>query len=245
MKVTALSLLLFALGMHLETQKPPGFKPVAVLELFTSEGCSSCPPADALLAKLISETKAKGQNVFVLAFHVDYWNRLGWHDAFSSNDFTQRQRLYANTLGSSVYTPQLVVDGSKEMVGSNRAEVQKAIDEALKTVPLASFTELRLEKASDKSWKVNYQLDGQFEDCDIQLALVLKEAKTEVKRGENGGRTLHHSNVVQRFVTAQANKTGSIEMDLVSIQDKSNLTLIVFVQNRKTLKISAASQFEF
>src|SRR4051812_17852201 len=111
-----------------------GERPV-VVELFTSQGCSSCPPADALLGEL-----TRRADVLPLAFHVDYWNRLGWKDPYSSAESTARQRTYARQLGlRTIYTPQMVVDGGIDVVGSERADVLKAIDAARasqRTVPI-------------------------------------------------------------------------------------------------------------
>src|SRR5882757_9487139 len=112
-----------------------GERPI-VVELFTSEGCSSCPPADALLAGLASRPE-----VLALSFHVDYWDRLGWKDPFSSPEATQRQHRYAELLGTStVYTPQIIVDGKWQAVGSDRSEVERALDAARRNgdeVPIA------------------------------------------------------------------------------------------------------------
>ena len=110
-----------------ESQPGPG-APFAVVELFTSEGCSSCPPADAFLADLIETARESGQRVFGLAFHVDYWNYIGWTDPFSSSDWSDRQRRYAHALEArQIYTPQLVVNGRRHGVGSDEKKVYKAL----------------------------------------------------------------------------------------------------------------------
>src|SRR5436305_253879 len=103
---------------------------IAVVELFTSEGCSSCPPADELLSDL--KTSMRGKNIFLLAFHVDYWNYLGWNDRFSDAAFSKRQSHYADVLHAEVYTPQMIVNGQKVFVGSKRSEAEDAIADALK-----------------------------------------------------------------------------------------------------------------
>ena len=162
-------------------------RPVVVVELFTSQGCSSCPPADALLATL-----ADRPEVLPLAFHVDYWNRLGWVDPFSSAWATARQSAYAAQMGSSqVYTPQAVVDGGRDVVGSDRAALDTAIAEARSdpSVPLTLT-------ASDAALQVAV---GPAAPADAVLWLVGFDDRheTPVRRGENAGRTLVDRNVVR------------------------------------------------
>jgi hypothetical protein len=163
-------------------------RPVLV-ELFTSEGCSSCPPADALLAEL-----ATRPDVLALSFHVDYWDRLGWKDPFSSHQATERQSRYATLLDlATVYTPQIVVDGKWQTVGSDRADVERALDKA---------------RLSRQDIPVTLTLDhGQARvslgrgDNGVAVAVLLigfdRRHVTAVKRGENSGRTLAHVDVVR------------------------------------------------
>lgn len=156
-----------------------------VLELFTSQGCSSCPPADALLGEL-----ARQPNVVALAFHVDYWNRLGWPDPFASRTWTDRQRMYARTLGTEVYTPALVVNGSGMVVGSNRREVARAMREA---------ADLKLDLSLRR---VGATLEARIgaglpEGTEVTLAVIDPERETVVRAGENGGRTLREFRIVR------------------------------------------------
>ncbi|MBL4674763.1 MAG: DUF1223 domain-containing protein, partial [Mucilaginibacter sp.] len=135
-------------------QKAPVDKGFAVVELFTSEGCSSCPPADAVVEKI--EKEMNGQPVYILAYHVDYWNRLGWKDVFSSADYSKRQNTYANWLNlSSVYTPQIVVNGKTEFVGSQEGTLRNAINTGLKQ---PAQTDLSLDnfKVRNGSATLNY-----------------------------------------------------------------------------------------
>ena len=177
---------LLALAALSATPAVAAERPV-VVELFTSQGCSSCPPADALLATL-----ADRPEVLPLAFHVDYWNRLGWVDPFSSAWATARQGAYAAQMGSSqVYTPQAVVDGGRDVVGSNRAALDSAIAEARSgpSVPLTLT-------ASDAALQVAV---GPAAPADAVLWLVGFDDRheTPVRRGENAGRTLVDRNVVR------------------------------------------------
>ena len=160
-----------------------------VVELFTSEGCSSCPPADALLAEL-----AGRPDLLALSFHVDYWDRLGWKDPFSSPDATRRQHGYANLMGlATAYTPQIVVDGKWQAVGSDRSEVERALGAARRNrdeIPVGLATE------HDRA-KITL---GPGDD-NVSAALLLigfdRRRVTAVARGENGGRTLSHVDVVR------------------------------------------------
>jgi hypothetical protein len=164
-----------------------GERPV-VVELFTSEGCSSCPPADALLAELASRP-----DVLALSFHVDYWDRLGWKDPFSSPAATERQQRYAELLRlATVYTPQMVVDGKWQAVGSDRAEIQRALDarHTLAEVPVAlavdrGLAQIKLGAAGDPASGA------------VLLIGFDRRHVSAVQRGENSGRTLAHVDVVR------------------------------------------------
>jgi hypothetical protein len=156
-----------------------------VLELFTSEGCSSCPPAEVIVNEL-----ALRPNVLPLSFHVDYWDDLGWRDRYSLASATERQRVYARTLGrSSVYTPQAVIDGFRDVVGSQRSAVMEAIaghrDGVATSVSVSSGTiHIHVGAGSDSA------------TAEVLLVGYLREATTPIGRGENSGRTLKESNIV-------------------------------------------------
>ncbi|MEL6615571.1 MAG: DUF1223 domain-containing protein, partial [Bacteroidota bacterium] len=166
---------------------------VALVELYTSEGCSSCPPADDALARLVAEDRP---GVIALAFHVDYWDRLGWRDPFGLPEFSARQRRLAPTLDGRVYTPQAVVNGTVGFVGSREPTLHEAVDAALAepvTVPLALSASREGNRVT-----VTPEASGAVpEGARLHVALVQREAQTAVTRGENGGRTLDHTNVVR------------------------------------------------
>src|SRR5947208_6780277 len=165
-----------------------GERPI-VVELFTSEGCSSCPPADALLAELSGRP-----DVLALSFHVDYWDRLGWKDPFSSRAATDRQNRYATLLAlPTVYTPQIVVDGKWEAVGSDRADVERALDLARRNRPEVPVT-LALDRGQAQI-KLGPRSDGLA--ASVLLIGFDRRHVTAVKRGENSGRTLAHVDVVR------------------------------------------------
>jgi hypothetical protein len=159
-----------------------------VVELYTSQGCSSCPPADALLGEL-----ARLPNVIALAFHVDYWDSIGWRDRFSIPEAVQRQRRYVDTLGlSSAFTPQVVVDGRGSFVGSDRRRIVAALSETLEKIAVEVAVDhgeltVTVPEAKDMS------------GFDVNLAAYLPEASTSVGRGENSGRTLAEFNIVRQF----------------------------------------------
>jgi hypothetical protein len=163
------------------------FAQPVVVELFTSEGCSSCPPADALIGEL-----AKRPNVVALAYHVDYWDDRGWQDRFSLPESTQRQRGYVRRLEKSgAFTPQIVVSGDTSLVGSKRAEVERALAgdrDALR---------MSLSREGDKLYI--YFLEAWRESMDVYLVSYLKEATAQIESGENAHRTLKHFNVVRSF----------------------------------------------
>lgn len=182
--------LLFALVFLAQEIAPlhAGERPT-VVELFTSEGCSSCPPADALLAEL-----AGRPDVLALSFHVDYWDRLGWKDPFSSPDATRRQHSYAELLGlATVYTPQIVVDGGWQAVGSDRSEIDRALATAQRNreeVPVALAVDHRRAQ-------ITLGQGGDGVTATLLLIGFDRRHVTAVARGENGGRTLSHVDVVR------------------------------------------------
>jgi hypothetical protein len=195
----------------------PERTPVLV-ELFTSEGCSSCPPADATLGLLDSRA-------IVLSEHVDYWDRLGWRDRFSSEAFTQRQEAYAKGFGiEGPYTPQMVVDGSVQFNGSDGRRAAEAIEKSAKEQK-ASINLARTEAG------IHIAVDGSPHDGDVYLALADNAASTEVRNGENKGRTLRHVAVVRslrKIGGVRKAKSFSKDVDIPASAD--NQRIVVFVQ---------------
>lgn len=216
-------------------------KGFAVVELFTSEGCSSCPPADELVARIQKEDKDKP--VYILAFHVDYWNRLGWKDVFSSADYSKRQNEYANWLNlQSVYTPQIVVNGKKEFVGSEEGTLRNAITAGLRNNPAATLT-LNTQKGQDRI-SVQYRVNGAEKNTNLLLALVQKAAQTKVQRGENGGRTLSHVQIVRKIqsVALSAGGNGNAAIALPEGINAQDWEVIGLVQNQTSGEILAAAK---
>ena len=214
----------------------------AVIELFSSEGCSSCPPAERLLGELADDAKRSGRNILTLEFHVDYWNSLGWADPFSSAAFTARQQQYARTLGQrSLYTPQMIVNGIDEFVGSDRGRARRGVDAALARAGSARIT-LRATPG-DGATRVEYQVAGAPQDAVLCVALVESGLVTRVLRGENSGRTLSHTSVVRAFVTAPlaGGGIGSLDLKTGATAGKHSRQAIAFVQDRRTMAILGAA----
>jgi hypothetical protein len=218
----------------------PG-KRVAVLELFTSQGCSSCPPADRLLGTYTSQ-----ENVIPLSFHVDYWDRLGWKDPFSSKEYTERQYSYASQLKSSVYTPQLVINGQTEMIGSDAGKITSTLNKIFSEQPDAAISIKKLTPGNGKV-DIGFSTSGNTANTAVNIALVEKQATTAVKAGENGGATLTNYNIVRQFKTLDAVQNGdnNASIDLPSDVDLKGMSVVIFLQQKGNNKISAAEQAAF
>jgi len=219
------------------TKPASGF---AVVELFTSEGCSSCPSADELLASLASE---KRDHVFLLSFHVDYWNRLGWKDRFSDAAFSRRQQQYAATLGlSSVYTPQAVINGRQEVLGSDRNKMEACIESSLNGA-VSEPISLVATAGSSKSVNVSYGF-GQTDDNILCITLVELAAQTKVMAGENAGRLLQHRQIVRdlQIIQPGASGQGQVIMHIPAGSEASGFEVIAFTQRRSNLQITGCSR---
>jgi len=228
-----------------KTNAEPAGKGFAVVELFTSEGCSSCPPADALIARVQKESADKP--VYILAFHVDYWNRLGWKDVFSSHEYSERQSQYARWLNlSSVYTPQAIVNGRTEFVGSEESNLRNAIKNGLNK---AAKTELALSniKVENDKASIRYHAEGAASNETLLIALIEKNATTKVQRGENGGRTLSHVQIVTQLksISLKNGENGSESIALPHGFDPQKYELIGFVQNLSNGEITGAAKAGF
>jgi len=215
------------------------FTSVAVLELFTSEGCSSCPPADNLLPQLAK----LDDNVIPLSFHVDYWNNLGWEDKFSSAEFTDRQRAYAQQLHlESIYTPQLVINGRYELVGSNRSTAEADIKTVLKEKAELQLNFDEVKKDRQKV-KISCHASGEVKDQNVFIALVQKHAETNVRAGENRGTKLSHTNVVRSLTKRPALQKMEFEISFPKDLAENNWQLVLFSQDKNSLKITGAAKY--
>lgn len=216
---------------------------IAVVELFTSEGCSSCPSADRVLTELDQAASKRKRRVFCLGFHVDYWNRLGWKDRFSDKAYTRRQRIYVAAMKlRSAYTPQMIVNGRTQFVGSNRRLAHKAVSDALTKKPTVDVgIQLRQTKKSGPL-EVSYQVERRIRDWVVNVALVESGLSSRVTRGENRGRTLTHTNTVRVYRLQDLNdRNGKIRFSLPADLKPANARVIVWVQHSRTLHIVGAA----
>ncbi len=207
-----------------------------LVELFTSEGCSSCPPADALLSRLLHEQPIANAQIIVLGEHVDYWDGLGWHDRFSSPQFTNRQNEYGAAFHlDSIYTPQMVVDGTAQFVGNDQVQAWRAVAAAARSPKLPlSLSPLTLS-GNHVTGTVSAQTSSQ--PADLFAALIDPMDSTEVRRGENSGRRLQHVAVVRtlaRVGTTRDLARGPLSFTLTAPAGAipTTMQLVVFAQQR-------------
>ena len=222
-----------------EAKTPAAERSPVVVELFTSEGCSSCPPADALLRQLRQEHDPNGAEVIPLGFHVDYWDFQGWRDRFDSAAYSQRQEHYAHQLRiDGPYTPQMIVNGEVEFVGSDASRARQAIAQAAAQEPLAQLQISAAKGALDIK-------AHSAAPADVMLAITEDNLTTKVGRGENGGRTLHHSAVVRELRRiGQATRTGfsgTVPITVEKEWKRDDLRAVVFVQDGSSGKILGAA----
>jgi|CXWL01.1.fsa_nt_gi hypothetical protein len=221
-------------------------QPFALVELFSSEGCSSCPPADDLLREITHQAKVDNQRIFTLSFQVDYWNYLGWTDPFSNSEFTRRQHQYAQILrSSSVYTPQMIINGKTGFVGSDRVKAKKAIAEYL-TVPSVQSISLELKSHDAAQIQLSYSCDLiSADDAVIHFALVESGLQSQVTAGENQGRVLKHENIVREFKTIPlSGRKGSVFFNNPSGSDEGRFSVIAYIQNEKDMTILGADSID-
>ena len=220
-----------------------------LVELFTSEGCSSCPPADSLLAELVRSQPVPGVRVIALAQHVDYWNGLGWKDPFSKAAFTDRQAEYVRSFHlDSSYTPQMVIDGSRQLVGNRRIEALAAIGEAGRE-PKAHVAVATRTSPDGGALSVEITVDGLPPGrgpAEVLLAVTERDLRSDVARGENAGRRLTHDGVVRELRRlGDVDRAGSfhtVERVVLRREWKpGNLDTVAFVQERKGRAILGAA----
>jgi hypothetical protein len=218
-----------------------------LVELFTSEGCSSCPPADKFLQKL-DQQPIPGAHVIILSEHVDYWNYNGWKDPYSTHFYSERQSSYARRFKlDGVYTPQMVIDGVRELVGSNTAAADKALAEAIAVPKLA--VHLVLTSANSKELQAHVEM-GKLEpsfgvrEADVYTAIALNRAESQVSSGENAGHKLTHVAVARELNKIAIVKLGQSFSKNIALDQElaGNARLIVFVQERQQGKVLGVAQ---
>lgn len=207
-----------------------------VVELFTSQGCSSCPPADALLAQIGDRA-----DVIALAFHVDYWDYIGWKDRFASPKFTKRQKGYARAGGwKMIYTPQIIVNGMEDVVGSRPDDVAALIAQH---EDAASQARVTLERRGDRVMiRAVFDGEGKMRPCDIHVLRLAPSETVAIRRGENAGKTVTYTNIVQEWdVAARWDGTGVFEAEVPVAAD---VAVAVLLQAPKYGPILAAARLD-
>lgn len=222
-----------------------------IVELFTSEGCSSCPPADALVKELSERQSVPGAEIIAFEEHVDYWDHLGWKDPYSSFAFTERQADYAKVFGGDgVYTPQMIVDGQSELVGSRSYAARSAIEKAASQPKMT----LQFGKAiweADDSVAIEIQVSnlaglGSAQGAELWIAITEQGLHTEVKAGENSGENLQHAPVVRSIIKADSFRPVDVYKTQTSLKlnpgwQRNNLSFVAFVVEQKSRKIIGAT----
>ncbi len=210
----------------------------ALVELFTSEGCSSCPAADEAVGRI----NFPGKNVLILSFHVDYWNYLGWKDIYSSPAYSARQQAYGNLFHlSSVYTPQIVVNGKIQFVGSDENRLHEAIEASVREIPKSQIQPVVL-RPSHGQIPLSCQVPAQG-DIKLNLVLVQHQAIDFIQRGENKGKTLKHFYIVRDFKSLSPEKSqGTQYLNVPPDISAKDCDVIVFLQNSKTGQVLAATR---
>src|SRR5262249_10197120 len=246
MRMTACAALVAALlTSHQGTAVRPAAVPVLV-ELFTAEGCSSCPPADALLEKLLEQQPAEGVVLVGLGEHVDYWDKEGWKDRFSSAQFTARQREYVSRgVGSEVFTPQIVVDGQGGFVGSDVGALRSAV-ERVRGEPHATL-QLRVESDGAQAMTAFATLSDVpsgvgVDHIDVFVAITADHLRSDVKSGENKGRTLTHAAVVRELRPAGTGQSPvKTTIKIAKDWKRGDLHVVAFAQERTTKRVIATA----
>jgi len=247
----ALGLTACSSSMAQDTAHPGALAGPVLVELFTSQGCSSCPPADKVLSDLGSDPKRTGE-VIPLAFHVDYWDYIGWKDPFASATWSNRQRSYASAMHSTrIYTPQLVVNGTDHLVGSNRSGVDDAIAEA-RCKPALGTLAVTVEPVPEQPDKLRAVIafapapDAPEGSWALMAALYENGVDTRVGRGENGGRKLHNDHIVRALTRActvkDARKAQTCQalFDVDAAWKPDHLGVAAFAAHPETLQVRAA-----
>jgi hypothetical protein len=232
------------IGQNESAKKPlAADKQTVLVELFTSQGCSSCPPADKVLSLLNKNQPVAEADIITLSLHVDYWDSPGWKDEFSSLMFSKRQDIYSAQLRGENYTPQMVVDGANPFVGSDINKAQKTILEATKT-PKAK---IELAQNQDKL-KIKITDAPAHENATIFLAIAEDNLSSGVRGGENSGRKLAHTSVVRQLKSLGVLTAEQINLEIETAIEfqptwkKGNLNLVVFLQENQKRKIFGAAK---
>ncbi len=221
-------------------------KPFAVVELFTSEGCNTCPPAEKLFSSLKADAKKSGKNIFFLEYHVDYWNKLGWKDPYSSFQYTNRQKNYTSVLNEeSMYTPMMIVNGSKSFTGSDKQKADAAIHEAL-SESAATGLKIKIDSTAADTLYLHYEATKTDKNYIIRAAITEDGLVSSITKGENSGLTLSHDAVVRTFFSSDLLKTVSqLKIPMKKFQPGKKCEVVAFIQHKQTMKVLAVTSANF
>lgn len=250
--VGVLALLGVSLSSRSQSSEPGAQRVPVLVELFTSEGCSSCPPADDLLIRMEKEQPVAGAEIIALSQHVDYWNRLGWTDPFSSPVYTRRQNSYAGAFGNgTVYTPQMVVDGREEFVGSDAGRARQAIARAAQEAKArVELSYVNGSGAAEPRIRIVVKDAPGSVKGELEVFVAITEANlaSDVRRGENSGRRMAHTGVVRTLVSAgkfdprkSPEFTTERELKLGGDWKRADLRAVAFVQENGSGRIVGAA----
>ncbi len=229
-----------ASGPHAQATDPQSAPATPILvELFTSEGCSSCPPADALLERMDASQPIPGVHLIVLSEHVDYWNHDGWKDPYSSSLFTDRQSAYVHSLGlNTAYTPQFIIDGNLELKAGDPEEVRRVFQKDLAAPKVSvQIDSVTVDPATPPLLRAHIAVNGDSakHNADIFVAIALDHAESQVSAGENAGHHLKHVAVVQELIKVGKLAKGKnfdqdVQVKLKPDTNAKNVRIIAFVQ---------------
>ncbi len=242
-----LSLFLVAFSSVLVAQNTQTQKSFAVVELFTSQGCGKSPNAENIIKQIVDKAQSEGKQVISLAYHVDYWNKYGWHDPYSNMSYTRRQNNYVSaTSNSEVYTPQVFVNGNTGFVGSDKVKLNAEVNKALETSSKQTIELTHVSPLINDTLSVNYT--AAKADNNSSLVFIISENKTSTRitKGENMGKTLEQENVVRLLQIFPLNAAkGVVKIPVSKLRPDHGFALIAYIQNKQTKRITAATLYAF
>ncbi|MBC7381949.1 MAG: DUF1223 domain-containing protein [Bacteroidia bacterium] len=238
----------FLMAQKMADSLPQFFQPSVLIELFSSEGCSSCPVADAFMKEILAISDSSKTAVYVLDYHVDIWNRSGWVDPYSDSTYSLRQQNYVfKKKFAAMYTPMAIINGgNKDYAGSDKGGIGRKVSELLNK-PSKHFIRTAVAPATNEdSIVIAYNIWGNIDSCDFHAVLVQREIKNMVTAGENKNKVLEHHNVVKKMISIplKMNK-GYVKMGISRDLNVESYRLIVFMQHRRTWDIMASDQLSF
>lgn len=243
-----LFLSIFGVWGNENVQAQPNPTPTALLELFSSEGCESCPYADAFMQEVIALADSTNSPVFVIDYHVDIWNRQGWYDSLSTAEFSERQRIYMKKAKQeALFTPMVFVNGQYGLPGGYKKEIGQAIYKEMVTPAKVGLTINANLLNNGKGLSVSYNLTNKIDSSQVVLVLVENEVESSVTGGENKGKTLHHHHVARQLYTLPIRNeySGIFQMPLAPDTDLSKYMLIGFVQQVNSWQVLSTDHVLF